>query len=180
MNAYSRNLGVDELRDFLICELVGLVGMRNAYWILKPTQLGGDYPHIVYLYSGNNHISINLTVSTKNDCQQRLFQLSHEVVHLLNPNGSMSASYFEEGFATYNSVEICKEYEPAYNAASGIPRKYQDAYDVLVKTHNPYEVVKAMRLNGSTLSQFDKSVLLKLSNNTLTKSDVDFLARNFY
>ena len=181
MNAYSCNLGLDELRDFLICELVGLVGMRDTSWILKPTtQLGSDCPQIMYPDLGNKHVSINLTDSTKKCYQQRLFQLSHEVVHLLNPNGSMSASYFEEGFATYNSVEICKKYAPTYNAISGISHKYKDAYNVLVKIHNPYEVVKAMRFKGYTLSQFNKNVLLKLSNNKLTKEDVDFLARNFY
>ena len=179
-----RGLSLDDLRDFLICKLENHVGERDKSWNLLPsTQLGLGtaeekiVPKIMY-YS-NKRISIDLTVSTKNDFQKKLFQLSHEVVHLLNPNGCKSASYFEEGFACYNSVVICEKYEPSYDAISGYNGNYKVAYDILSKLDNLYEVVREIRIKG-TLSNFDKDLLLKLSNNKLSIKDVDDLSQEFY
>jgi len=58
----------------------------------------GDRPKVWYPGT-NKHISIILTDSAREDPPQAVFQLAHEVVHILSPTGGANAPVVEEGLS---------------------------------------------------------------------------------
>ena len=84
-------------------------GRRDLAW----TLLGVDFaalpaPQVFYagIYDGRKDIVIQLTPEAATDEKRALFQLGHEVVHLLSPIGPRGVpNVLEEGIATYNSIE---------------------------------------------------------------------------
>lgn len=74
-------------------------GPRDKNWTILGVEFCGEIPHL--WYPGNiGNISIMLTDSARLDPKQAMFQLAHEVIHLLAPNGGGSANVIEEGIAT--------------------------------------------------------------------------------
>lgn len=60
-------------------------------------------------YPGDcRHACIRLGEEARNDPAQAVFQLAHEVVHLLAPTGKADAPVFEEGIATVFSEEMAE------------------------------------------------------------------------
>jgi hypothetical protein len=49
-------------------------------------------------------IKIRLRESTRNDPQQRMYQLAHEAIHCLAPRNRRDTLWFEEGFANWHAV----------------------------------------------------------------------------
>ncbi len=112
-------------------------GRRDLNW----TLLGVDFarvnaPQIFYAGHGGGRqdIVIQLTTSAAVNEKQALFQLAHEVVHVLSPIGpGVASSVLEEGIATYNSLDFVRssgiEIGPGYISAEN----YQDAYWTIVE-----------------------------------------------
>lgn len=105
-------------------------GKRDMSWTLLGVEFAAtEAPQVWYPNFGNGkNIVIQITEPTARNEKQALFQLSHEVVHLLSPTGpDLNASVFEEGLAAFNSVqytrdagfEISSSYinSPSYEAA---------------------------------------------------------------
>lgn len=92
-------------------------GPRDRNWTLLGVEFtSGENPQVWYpsFGAGFFNVVVQLTQSSATDEKRALFQLSHEVVHLLSPAGpGARASVLEEGLATYNSLE--------YLNANGIP-----------------------------------------------------------
>src|SRR5262245_5733083 len=58
-------------------------------------------------FPGNrNHIAIRLTLSALNDLNEALWQLAHEVVHIIGPVERGKANNLEEGVATHFALNI--------------------------------------------------------------------------
>ncbi|MGI4877654.1 MAG: hypothetical protein ACRYG4_09235 [Janthinobacterium lividum] len=53
-----------------------------------------------------NHIAIQLTEDARLNPQRALFQLAHEIIHLLSPDMGHTAPTLEEGLASVFSAEI--------------------------------------------------------------------------
>ncbi len=112
-------------------------GKRDLNW----TLLGVDFaniprPQIFYAgaYSGRQDVVIQLTAAAARDEKQALFQLGHEVMHVLSPIGpTVTASVLEEGIATYNSIEFVRDagidIEPDYIGEAA----YEAAYWMIVE-----------------------------------------------
>jgi len=107
-------------------------GKRDLNW----TLLGVDFanvsqPQIFYAgaFRGRKDVVIQLTASAARDEKQALFQLGHEVIHVLSPIGpSVEASVLEEGIATYNSIEYVKHSGFDIDASYIGSERYEAAY----------------------------------------------------
>lgn len=83
-------------------------GSRQMDWTILGSEFFGDIPCV--WYPGNRkHVAIRLTESARYDFNQALFQLAHETIHLLSPNGSGPALVIEEGIATLFAEEMMAE-----------------------------------------------------------------------
>ena len=112
-------------------------GKRDLNW----TLLGVDFartpsPQIFYAGHGGGRrdIVIQLTASAATNEKQALFQMAHEVVHVLSPIGpDARSSILEEGIATYNSLDYVRsagiQISPSYIGAEN----YEDAYWAVVE-----------------------------------------------
>jgi hypothetical protein len=81
-------------------------GPRDKNWTILGIEYCGDTPMI--WYPGNrSNISIMLTENAREDPSRAMFQLAHEVIHLLAPTGdSNRAPVIEEGLASIFAREI--------------------------------------------------------------------------
>jgi len=112
-------------------------GKRDLSW----TLLGVDFartafPQIFYAGHGGERrdIVIQLTESSARDEKRALFQLAHEVIHVLSPIGpDVRSSVLEEGIATFHSLAYVRnagiEIDPSYISSE----PYEDAYWAIVE-----------------------------------------------
>ncbi len=109
-----------------------LYGPRDRSWTLLGVEFTSEAaPQVWYpTFDGfGDSVIVQLTRSASTDETRALFQLSHEVVHLLSPAGpGAKASVLEEGLATLTSLQyleaIGKGVSPSYISE---PR-YEAAY----------------------------------------------------
>jgi hypothetical protein len=86
-----------------------LYGPRDKGWTPIGIEFAGDVPHV--WYPGNrDQISIVLTESAALDPQEAIFQLAHEVIHLLAPTREPQTVVLEEGLATLFAHQMCRKY----------------------------------------------------------------------
>lgn len=86
------------LLSTLLTDAEQMFGPRDLSYTPVGIEFYGDRPYI--WYPGNNkHISIILTDHSRQDTSQAIFQLAHEVVHLLSPTGGANAPVIEEGLS---------------------------------------------------------------------------------
>ena len=84
-------------------------GPRDRNWTPLGIEFCGNVPQI--WYPGDcQHVSIMLTESARKEPARAIFQLAHEVVHLLAPLSKKGAVVFEEGLATLFSHDMCRQY----------------------------------------------------------------------
>jgi hypothetical protein len=108
-------------------------GPRDRNWTILGVEFTtNDSPQVWYpTFDGiNDGVIVQLTRSAATDETRALFQLSHEVVHLLSPAGPNGrATVLEEGLATYNSLEFLRAIgdpvEPSYIDSPRYLRAYR-------------------------------------------------------
>jgi Zn-dependent peptidase ImmA (M78 family) len=94
----------------LLFEAETRFGQRNRDWTLLGIEFSGDVPQV--WYPGNRHyISIILSDDARTNPHRALFQLAHEVIHVLAPTGGRCSLMIEEGLATFFSMEISARYQ---------------------------------------------------------------------
>ena len=160
-------------------------GPRDRNWTLLGVEFTSrDSPQVWYpTFDGiGDSVIVQLTRSASTDETRALFQLSHEVVHLLSPAGpGAQASVLEEGLATYNSLEYLKaigkavtpdyisapRYEAAYRAVASLARRSD--FESGIRT------LRTMRGGLSSLSPGD----LQRAWPGLTAREATVLARDF-
>lgn len=132
-------------------------GPRDTGWTLLGVELvSRGSPKIWYPILGGEKrfIAVQVTVGAADDESRALFQLAHEVVHLLAPTGQANASRFEEGLATLFAVEMLRE----IGFSAGVATIGESAYRAV------YEEVRALRAS-ETGEAFDARVrLLRAAN----------------
>jgi hypothetical protein len=129
-------------------------GKRDPSWTLLGVEFTNlNQPEIWYPFisDGRQHLIIQLTKSASKNEKEALFQLSHEVIHLLSPAGKEHSSVFEEGLATYFSIENMKALNYDIDERYISQKKYQQAYqliDHLYKSFpNTEDRIKTLRAN---------------------------------
>lgn len=86
-----------------------LYGPRDKEWTPLGIEFAGDVPKVWFPRNGM-HISIVLTESAASDPQEAIFELAHEVIHLLAPTHETPTIILEEGLATYFAHQMCAKY----------------------------------------------------------------------
>jgi hypothetical protein len=130
-NGYTWTL-VSLLGDFL-ATAEQLYGPRDRDWTLLGIEFCGDGPQI--WYPGNRkHVSIMLSESARTDVRLAIWEIAHEVIHILSPSGDRSALLIEEGLATFFAHYISDRHRlgkaggPVYASASQIVRWLLETY----------------------------------------------------
>jgi hypothetical protein len=98
----------------LLCAAESLFGPREPGWVFKGISFTSDGPN-TFFPLGGPFVSIQLSQSAEGDWERALYQLAHEVVHLLAPHvPPPSTILLEEGVAVWFSLQ-----------APGLPRHYR-------------------------------------------------------
>jgi hypothetical protein len=90
----------------MLSEAEELYGRRDMNW----TPIGVEFfassvPHI--WFPGNrNHVAVRLTLAAQYDLNEALWQLAHEIVHILGPVEMGKANNLEEGVATHFALNV--------------------------------------------------------------------------
>ncbi|MEE9303922.1 MAG: hypothetical protein V3U84_09055 [Thiotrichaceae bacterium] len=128
-------------------------GERNKTWTILGTEFTDrEQPRNwnPFYYQGKKNIIIQLSKKAAHDEKEAMFQLAHETFHALVAPGKNDATFFEEGLATYFSIQATRrtgvKIKPSYIASS----KYRKAFD-LVKA-----VYKAHPDAGKRITSFRK------------------------
>ncbi|MBI1676304.1 hypothetical protein [Shewanella sp. DW31] len=95
----------------MVREIEGLYGERDKSWTFVGIEFERNGPQ--NWFPGNcGNIAIQLNVNALNNEVLAHYQLAHEVVHLLAPDGKREAPVIEEGLATlYSEDYIAREYQ---------------------------------------------------------------------
>ena len=175
-------ISADDLRDLLLGYLEQEVGIRDTSYEIEKTAYFDDGPMTYYPFGyDRNVVNILLTPSTQRNPQQKLFQISHEVVHLLDP-AKGRASNLEEGFASWFSVYICEYLVPIYSAKKQILRDeclYKEQFKLMDKFTDPFEIIKGIRNKGCTMCNVPKEILNKCAKQKYDEKEIEFLLQRF-
>ncbi len=143
-------------------------GERDKSWTILGVEFTDEkQPSNWYPFdSTEKDIIIQLTSDAANNEKKALFQLSHEVIHVLSPNGTRKATYFEEGLATYFSIQATRQagidISPSYITSA----KYHRAYYLLEKIYQLHpdasQRIATFRKSGQSLSTLSATGLRQL------------------
>src|SRR5882757_1950178 len=85
-----------------LTEAESLFGQRTTDYIYGGVEFNHIGPPCIW-FPSNKFVVVQLTQSTALDLRQGIFQLSHEIVHVISPNGQPTTTNLEEGLATWFS-----------------------------------------------------------------------------
>ena len=124
----------------LLEQAQGAFGARQLEWTILGIEFSGAIPQVWYP-KNKRYVSIMLTDNAKSDPDRAIFQLAHEVVHTLAPNGGGATNVLEEGLATIFQHHVCNRYfikyrnlVPAYMMAEAAAAKLIQAHPDAIKT----------------------------------------------
>ena len=129
-------------------------------------------------YPGNRqHIVIQLGIECTQDMVQAIYQLAHEVIHLLSPSGASTANNLEEGLATWFSEDYCRR-ATGQTIRAEVP-SYQKASDLVrqVLEQHP-DCIRKMRESEPCISRLSAS-LIRVHCPSLSEEQAAFLATRF-
>lgn len=109
-------------------------GKRDQSWTLLGVEFTDlKQPETWYPFDSDKrkHLIIQLTKKASKNEKEALFQLSHEVIHVLSPAGKEGSSVFEEGLATYFSIANMKTLNYDIDERYISEKKYQQAYKLI-------------------------------------------------
>ncbi len=167
-----------------------LYGERDRSWTILGVEFSGAGPPQVWYpgsFNGRRDVIVQLTRSAASNEVQALFQLAHEVIHLLAPSGRPdTATVFEEGLASHFSLRYVA-------AAKGIHldpetwfahAKYRAAYRLVQSRYDAYPeadtLVRQLRAaTGGSLSAGVTPDLLQRLFPKLRDEDARTLATKF-
>lgn len=105
-----------------------MFGKRASGWTFEGVELDANGPHLWFPDPLKQCVSIQLGQSVVEYPNQALYQLSHEVVHLLAPNREPPTIMIEEGLAVKFSLEV-PSYADGYvsDTMAAMNQNYRDA-----------------------------------------------------
>jgi len=136
-------------------------GQRNHRWTVLGIEFSTDkQPKVWYPYAqqGEKFIIVQLTQKARCHPETALFQLSHEVIHLLAPlGGRASSNVFEEGLASYFALATLKKQGYRVTDHYIADKDYQAAYQAIATLYtlhpNSDAIIKTLRKEVSTFKQ---------------------------
>ncbi len=129
-----------KLQQDLLAWAEELFGERDMTWNLLPPMFGDRNPHVFYPDPESlNLVMVKLGRGAREKWTFALYQMAHEVVHLLNPKRGRHANNLEEGAAcafSYYVQRICgitgsrfvrhshSKYEYVHNLVKRLPSAF--------------------------------------------------------
>ena len=145
-----------------LLEAESLYGTRTNDFEYVGLELNENGPPKVW-YPLNKYIIIQVNQTTANDTRQAIFQIAHEVVHVLSPNGQPTTNNLEEGLATYFSKIVTDRDsgDNSYAINSIQTTKYLKPYQLVDKliTFDP-DAIKKLRNIQPVLGQISKQTFI--------------------
>lgn len=146
---------LQEIGNSSLDEVEMLIGKREVSKFNEFQFWDKTYPQLI----GDNKIGYTIFVSqlAKKSEHEAIYQISHEVVHLLSPTTKENVSLFEEGLATYFSLDQLRKKGFNSIADSNLVylennhKNYFIAYELVSKLPDIYSKFKSWR--DSTLNQ---------------------------
>jgi hypothetical protein len=134
-------------------------GPRDHNWTPLGIEFCGDVP--TTWFPGNcGNVSIILTDSARKDPPQAIFQLAHEVIHLLAPIGMGGAGVFEEGLATLFAHEMAPRYGGFFRNNHAVYLRAETLVRAFLSI-NP-EGVRLLRAKQPSFSQFSPELIKQI------------------
>jgi hypothetical protein len=162
----------------MLHEIEGLYGRRDMSWTPIGVEFGPETPQL--WFPGNcKNIAIQLAPNARWDNVLACYQLAHECVHLLAPDGRDGAPVLEEGLATvYSEDYIARNFNRA-----GLTN-FQSYADAATKVRqllalNP-DAIKALRQIEPCFKQMTASTFVAAGLHTAPESLVNDLLTPFY
>ncbi len=160
------SIDLADLTNKLIDEAESLFGNSIQDWNFSGIEINERSPSLMY-YPETGKVTISLSEKIINDDIQLIFQLSHEVCHLLHPSLEFPSLYknstlvINEGLSTYYSVIKMQEYfqnsEFVLQNLRTYSTNYYKAY-VLVKNLLDFDI-QAIRKIRELRPRIDKLVI---------------------
>ena len=129
---YSFTLTTYALKYLLEAE--SIFGPRTKDYTYAGIELNPVGPPLIW-YPFDKFVVIQVSESTALDAKQAIFQIAHEIIHVLSPNGQAKTSNLEEGLATYFSKIVTDrdtdDFDYAINAIK--LTKYFYPYELITK-----------------------------------------------
>lgn len=165
---------LQELTNKLIDDAENLYGKSLDDWKFSGIEINDRPPFLKY-YPETGDVTISLSKKVIDDNLQLIFQLSHEVCHLLHPSLEFPSLYqnqtlvINEGLSTYFSIIKSQEYfdnaDHLIDNLKTYSTKYYDAF-ILVKSliDLDNDAIKKLRkvkprIDRLTLEDFKKTNL---------------------
>jgi hypothetical protein len=162
-------------------------GPRDPSWTLLGLEFyDRNHPQLWFpgVQAGKKQIILQLSKNSAKHPERALFEMAHEVIHLLSPRiGPDTASVFEEGLAVHFSMEYLKAAGISKNPDELLTdEKYKKAYDHVKKLYasNPRadECIRAARKRAGGFSEISAKGLQECFPG-FEASVYDALAGNF-
>ena len=144
-------------------------GERDHHWTILGVEFTANgQPQVWYPFSNDDEkfIIVQLTQKASCDDKEALFQLSHEVIHLLSPTGGdQQASVFEEGLAAYFSIQFLNQQNFQASKDYIQTTGYKEAYEAVAMLYQQEEDVdkkiEILRLENNGLSNISKAQFMQ-------------------
>jgi hypothetical protein len=135
-------------------------GPRDPSWTILGLEFyDQNHPQLWFPDPGRKQMIIQLSKNSAKNQERALFEMAHEVVHVLAPRiGPDTASVFEEGLAVHFSLEYLKTAGIHTNPENFLKdEKYKKAYDLVKQLcgSNPRgdECIQAARKKAGGFSE---------------------------
>jgi hypothetical protein len=155
-----------------------LFGPRDMSWTILGFEFTADGPRVWYPRPGSKQVIIQLNTSVATDPDRAVYQLCHEVIHCLSPNGSKTANVLEEGLATYFSLWYPLQH--GFQPTTVADQKYDKALSLTMQLLAiDRDLIKRVRTIQPNLSAVTAEQLINLQEK-LPFTLADTLLKSFY
>ncbi|WP_084448066.1 hypothetical protein [Hymenobacter roseosalivarius] len=89
-----------------------LFGSKTNHYTFGGVEVAANATPMVWypVIGGHQYIMAQVTPDALEDNREAMFQLSHEMVHVLSPNGKPFTNNIEEGLAAWFSIRMTEEF----------------------------------------------------------------------
>lgn len=135
-------------------------GPRNKDWKIGGVLLRPNMPPELFGVLPARSLIINVSIAPEQHFERFVFQLSHEVVHMLSPTTVPHASLFEEGLAVWFSLRcVSKQYGDG--CVAGLEEPYRTALALIQKISPDPARLIALRQKQPNLDAITPELITK-------------------
>lgn len=153
-----------------------LFGEKDNQYTFLGIEFEKNGPLIWYPGSQKN-ISIILSTTALENYKQAIFQLSHELIHLLSPSGKQNALILEEGLASFFQMEVSTHLNLEFNLNNEryikAAKLVRSLFELDFKTNNQNNnIIKRIRNKKPNIKDITKEdILEELSNVSIDNAE---------